>query len=308
MGRKIEEKGEEMAWVGEWEGGSGGESGMCEGGWSSRAGQVGARGRGFPGSLTASLSLEQTAGIKTIINVRESGEDGFADFPSNLSDDVVKIHEALNETGNWSELQVDKLLARLDTAAKPVLLYCKSGARALAVGAAFGGTRSRFNDGYWQRKTLLNEHTLDLLDDVVAMDQDCQMRTFVEEYIRKKFEMHGKRPETVELPGDVWVVGQLTEEEYKEIQAEKKIVCVLNMRPFEEAGEYGMGMLTREPEIVKELGMQYEYIPVPKNGPYTAELTAQVAEKIKSLPRPLLLHCRTGRRVLDIVRQGQEQA
>ena len=128
------------------------------------------------------------------------------------------------------------------------------------------------------------------------------MRCFVEEYIRKKVTLAGDRPSTTVLPGNVYITGQLSEEEYKDIQKDYGIVCVLNMRPMTEVGEFGMGVLAREEEIIKGLGMQYEQIPVPKNGPYSEELTKQVTDKIKGLPRPLLLHCRTGRRVQEVIK------
>jgi protein tyrosine phosphatase (PTP) superfamily phosphohydrolase (DUF442 family) len=237
--------------------------------------------------------------------VRECGEEGFADFPQGLSEDITKIQQPLCESGDWTDDQVDVLLARLDTANKPILMYCKKGARAAAVGAAFSSTRSRFNGGHWIGRTGLSVETNELLDKCCDFE-DGQLRSFVEEYVRKKINLHNNRPGTLELlPGQMFITGQLSEAEYKEVKEKLKIKCVLNMRPLDEVGQFGLGVLGREETIIKELGMEYHYLPVPKNGPYSEELTKDVVDKIKTLPRPLLMHCRTGRRVQEVIK-GKE--
>jgi protein tyrosine phosphatase (PTP) superfamily phosphohydrolase (DUF442 family) len=237
--------------------------------------------------------------------VRECNEEGFADFPDGLGEGITKVRQSLCESGDWTDDQVDALLARLDVAEKPILMYCTRGARAAAVGAAFSSTRSRFNGGNWIGRSGLSEEINEMLDKCCGCE-DGQIRSFVEEYVRKKINLHHNRPGTLELlPGQLFITGQLSEAEYKEVREKLKIKCVLNMRPLEEAGQFGLGVLGREESIIKELGMEYHYLPVPKNGPYSEELTQNVVDKIKTLPRPLLMHCRTGRRVQEVIK-GKE--
>jgi len=243
-------------------------------------------------------------GIKGIVNLREAGEEGYADPPAGLSDSIKKIHYPLPADGGWKDSDVDKLLGELDKCGIPALIYCKTGARAAAIGFAHLATRTRFNCGKLEgRAGEFSPEMLALLDKAVCGPEkpECSMRGFVEEYVKKKVLLADGRPGLVGMPGDIWTSGQLSEAEYKSIQEDHGIVCVLNMRPPSEAGEFGLGVLAREEEIIKGLGMQYHSLPVPKNGPYEAELIAKVGEMIKTLPRPLLLHCRTGRRVRDII-------
>ena len=47
----------------------------------------------------------------------------------------------------WAEASVDELLGHLDACPKPALIYCKTGARATALGVAQTATRSRFFGG-----------------------------------------------------------------------------------------------------------------------------------------------------------------
>uniref|UniRef100_A0A7S0V7U9 Uncharacterized protein n=1 Tax=Hemiselmis tepida TaxID=464990 RepID=A0A7S0V7U9_9CRYP len=251
----------------------------------------------------SSVAEIHSQGIKSIFNLREAGEEGYTEPPQGLEASITKTHYPLPADGTWNDSSLDKLLAELDKCAKPSLVYCKTGPRAAAVAFAHLATRTRFNCGKLDGRNEFSPQAMSVLDKAVCgPDQsDCHMRSFVEEYVKKKVALADGRPGMVQLPGNVWTSGQLTEEEYKEVQKDLGIVCVLNMRPFSEAGEFGLGVLAREPEIIKELGMEYHALPVPKSGPYEPELIAKVGEMVRSLPRPLLIHCRTGRRVRDIV-------
>jgi len=249
-------------------------------------------------------------GIKTLFNLREATEEGYQDFPKDLPEGVAAVHYPVPDNMEWPEASVDKLLAQLDTCAKPFLVYCKTGARAAAVGVAHTSTRSRFRDGkvLWERSESLTASQKDLLHSVTEgrPEDESQMTRFIKEYVSKKVSYATARPGMTKVKEDMFVAGQLSEEEYKEIK-EKGIVAVLCMRPMSEAGEFGLGVLTREEEIVKGLGMQWEYCPVPKNGPYTAELCGKVLESVNSMPRPLLIHCRTGRRVKAVLEKAGMQ-
>jgi len=242
-------------------------------------------------------------GIKTLFNLREETEEGYQGFPEDLPEGVTTVHYPVPDNMAWSEASADKLLGQLDSCAKPFLVYCKTGARAAAVGVAHTSTRSRFRAGQISYDgAQMSEAQQSLLASVCEgrPEDECQMKRFVQEYVGKKVALASARPGINKVKEDLWVSGQLSEREYEEMK-EQGIVAVLCTRPMEEAGEFGLGVLGREEEIVKGLGMEWVYCPVPRCGPYSAELTAKMLGYVDSMPRPLLIHCRTGRRVMDIM-------
>lgn len=77
----------------------------------------------------------------------------------------------------WSEPSIDTLLASLDKCNTPALVYCKTGARAVALGVAHTATRSRFHEGKLIHEgTNLSAVQKQLLDTICGGVEDCQMK------------------------------------------------------------------------------------------------------------------------------------
>jgi len=255
----------------------------------------------------STLPQIKECGIKTVFNLRDGGEDGCVDLEPQLAAKGIKyVHLPVEYDGdNWCDAHVDKVLAAIDGAETPVLAYCRSGARAAALSVAHDATRSRFHNGRLpsaEADAHLTSAQDTLLQRVCADQGDDSMARFVQAYVERKVKLHLSRPGTTALAPDVFLAGQLAEEELREMQA-RGVKSVLNFRQMDEVGQFGLGMLAKEKELVEKLGMRYEHIPVPKNGPYAdkPELLAAIQAAYASLERPLLIHCRTGRRARDVL-------
>ena len=58
---------------------------------------------------------------------------------------------------------------------------------------------------------------------------------------------------------------------------------------------------------MKSLGLKYVNLPVPREGPYSDELCARVKDTLNELlntAKPVVVHCRTGRRAETIIKQA----
>jgi len=253
----------------------------------------------------STLPQIKECGIKSVFNLRDGAEDGCVDLTPQLQAEGIKyVHHPIEYDGdNWSDAVVDKILAAVDTATPPVLVYCRSGARAAALGVAHGATRSRFHEGKLpSAASTLNPQEESLLQRVCTDQGDESMSRFVKAYIERKVTIQMSRPGTTMLAPDVYLAGQLSEEELTEMKAQG-VKTILNFRLETEAGGFGLGVLAREKEFVESLGMKYVHLPVPRDGPYTENvpLLAAVTEAYQTLQRPLVIHCRTGRRAMQVL-------
>jgi len=256
-----------------------------------------------------SLQNIKDLGVKSVINLREKGEPGFEDLSFELSKMGIEcVHDPLDYDLR-ADTDMDQVLAVLDKCKKPCLVFCQVGLRAAAVGVAFSTTRKKGADavkGVIDMNDVLETTYMNLLDDLDESHPGTTVKSFVAGYIASKLSNCSKRPGHSKISDDLYITGQLTEEELKDF-AKKGVKSILNMRPIEEAGQLGLGVLAREEEIVKSLGLKYVNLPVPRNGPYSLELCENVSETLTDLlknSKPVVVHCRTGRRAEAIIKQA----
>ena len=104
---------------------------------------------------------------------------------------------------------------------------------------------------------------------------------------------------------DVYAAPQLTPEAMA-AAAEAGFKAVINNRPDMEGGPDQPTSAAIE-AAAKAAGLEYAYLPV--NGGYQSpEEIARCAELLKSLPRPLLMFCRSGARSTKLYMQAQALA
>lgn len=101
---------------------------------------------------------------------------------------------------------------------------------------------------------------------------------------------------------DVYAAPQLTPEAMA-AAAEAGFKAVINNRPDMEGGPEQPTSAAIE-AAARAAGLEYAYLPV--NGGYQSpEEIARCAELLKSLPRPLLMFCRSGARSTKLYMQAQ---
>ena len=100
---------------------------------------------------------------------------------------------------------------------------------------------------------------------------------------------------------DVYVAPQLTPEAMA-AAAEAGFKAVLNNRPDMEGGPDQPTSAAVE-AAAKAAGLQYAHLPV-QGGFQSPEEIARCAELLQSLPRPLLMFCRSGARSSNLYRQA----
>jgi uncharacterized protein (TIGR01244 family) len=101
---------------------------------------------------------------------------------------------------------------------------------------------------------------------------------------------------------DVYAAPQLTPEAMA-AAAEAGFKSVINNRPDMEGGPEQPTSAAIE-AAARAAGLEYAYLPV--NGGYQSpEEIARCAELLKSLPRPLLMFCRSGARSTKLYMQAQ---
>lgn len=245
----------------------------------------------------------QEKGIKSVFNIRLTNEAGFVDFAAQLEPlGIAYSHSPIDYT-EPNEKDVDNLLGKLDVCAKPCLIVCQVGLRAAAMGIAFKAARQRaamaLNGTLGSSaRELITQEDEALLDGYCSgCAEDSQLKTFVMSYVASKMNNCMKRPGTSKICDNVWLAGQLSEEELRELMTRTGCKSVLNLRQPEEAGQFGLGMLAKEKEVVEALGLKYVNVPVPREGNYDMELCKAVSEALEQLlatASPVIVHCRTG--------------
>jgi uncharacterized protein (TIGR01244 family) len=100
---------------------------------------------------------------------------------------------------------------------------------------------------------------------------------------------------------DVYTAPQLSPEAMASA-AEAGFKAVLNNRPDMEGGPDQPTSAAIE-EAAKAAGLAYAHLPV-QGGYQSPEQIAQCAELLKTLPRPLLMFCRSGARSTQLYRQA----
>ena len=101
---------------------------------------------------------------------------------------------------------------------------------------------------------------------------------------------------------DVYAAPQLTPEAMA-AAAEAGFKAVINNRPDLEGGPEQPASAAIE-AAAKAAGLEYAYLPV-SGGYQSPEEIARCAELLKSLPRPLLMFCRSGARSTKLFMQAQ---
>ena len=222
-------------------------------------------------------------------------------------------------------------VGRLDACRKPCLLICEVGLRAAAMGIAFKSARARsalaLQGGLGSgARCLLSEDDAKLLEGFSRdPEEDSQFKTFIASYVASKVNNCLKRPGSSKVCDNVFLAGQLTEDEIREFATKEGCKSVLNLRQpvsifesplsdtkytraltFEncswnccqhEAGQFGLGMLAKEKEVVEAMGLKYINVPVPREGTYDIELCQKVSNALMELlasASPVLVHCRSG--------------
>ena len=247
--------------------------------------------------------LLQEKGIQSVFNIRLTNEAGFVDFAAQLEPlGIAYAHSPIDYTSP-NEKDVDHLLGQLDVCPKPCLIFCQVGLRAAAMGIAFKTARQRsamaLNGTLGSSaRELISQDDEAILDDFCSGGaEDSQLKTFVMSYVASKMNNCMKRPGTSKICDNVWLAGQLSEEELRELVTNMGCKSVLNLRQPEEAGQFGLGMLAKEKEVVEALGLKYVNVPVPREGNYEIELCKEVSEALQHLlatASPVIVHCRTG--------------
>ena len=242
-------------------------------------------------------------GIRAVFNIRVATEDGYVDLHKELAELGVAYERCPVDYQKPSEQDVDCLLGRLDVCAKPCLLICEVGLRAAAMGIAFKSARARTAMalqgalGSAGRDLVCEDDTKVLEGFARTADEDSQFKSFIASYVASKVNNCVKRPGSSKICDNVFLAGQLSEEEIREFATKEGCKSVLNLRQPEEAGQFGLGMLAREKEVVEGMGLKYVNVPVPREGNYDLELCKRVTDALTELlatASPVLVHCRTG--------------
>ncbi len=223
-------------------------------------------------------------------------------------------------------------VGRLDACRKPCLLICEVGLRAAAMGIAFKSARARsslalqggLGSGarHLLSECLLSEDDAKLLKGLSRdAEEDSQFKTFIASYVASKVNNCLKRPSSFKVCDNVFLAGQLSEDEIREFATKEGCKSVLNLRQLvsifesplsyskylraltfenccqDEAGQFGLGMLAKEKEVVEAMGLKYINVPVPREGTYDIELCQKVSNALMELlatASPVLVHCRSG--------------
>eukprot|EP00054_Salpingoeca_dolichothecata_P008620 m.48898 g.48898 ORF g.48898 m.48898 type:complete len:169 (+) comp17853_c0_seq1:430-936(+) len=144
--------------------------------------------------------------------------------------------------------------------------------------------------------TCIVEYTLCLfyffLQEVLdtACDKSPGMKEFLTAYVERKIKNASIIPEITKHSDEIYLSGQLTENQFKEARDQYKLASVANLRNPAEAGQLGLGVLAREAEIIAGLGLKYLNTPITMST--TPENMADVKQQISELPKPVLVHCR----------------
>ena len=260
-----------------------------------------------PGARLNKQERWQRLGIKTVLNIRVANEQGFMDIAEKLQAAGVSYAHCPINYGKPSERDVDHLLGLLDACAKPCLLFCQVGLRAAAMGVTFKTVRRRtamalngsLGSPAADLMELVGHDNAKLLDDFCSLEapEDSQLKAFIASYISSKVKNCINRPGASKICDNVYLTGQLSEEELRDYATAKGCKSVLNLRELCEAGQFGLGMLAKEREVVEGLGLKYVNVPVPREGSYSLELCKQVSDALQSLlasASPVVVHCRTG--------------
>jgi protein tyrosine phosphatase (PTP) superfamily phosphohydrolase (DUF442 family) len=255
-------------------------------------------------------------GIRAVFNIRVATEDGYVDLHKELAELGVAYERCPVDYQKPSEQDVDRLLGRLDVCAKPCLLICEVGLRAAAMGIAFKSARARTAMalqgalGSAGRDLVCEDDTKVLEGFARTADEDSQFKSFIASYVASKVNNCVKRPGSSKICDNVFLAGQLSEEEIREFATKEGCKSVLNLRQPEEAGQFGLGMLAREKEVVEGMGLKYVNVPVPREGNYDLELCKRVTDALTELlatASPVLVHCRTGGRAKKILQQSVDE-
>ena len=218
-------------------------------------------------------------------------------------------------------------VGRLDACRKPCLLICEVGLRAAAMGIAFKSARARsslaLQGGLGSgARCLLSEDDAKLLKGLSRdPEEDSQFKTFIASYVASKVNNCLTRPSSSKVCDNVFLAGQLSEDEIREFATKEGCKSVLNLRQLvsifesplsyskyfraltfenccqDEAGQFGLGMLAKEKEVVEAMGLKYINVPVPREGTYDIELCQKVSNALMELlatASPVLVHCRSG--------------
>ena len=127
-------------------------------------------------------------------------------------------------------------VGRLDACRKPCLLICEVGLRAAAMGIAFKSARARsalaLQGGLGSgARCLLSEDDAKLLEGFSRdPEEDSQFKTFIASYVASKVNNCLKRPGSSKVCDNVFLAGQLTEDEIREFATKEGCKSVLNLR------------------------------------------------------------------------------
>lgn len=103
-------------------------------------------------------------------------------------------------------------------------------------------------------------------------------------------------PVVHELPGGVWLAGQVTPAQLRELQA-RGLAAVVAVRPDgEDANQPSSAEMAR---AAHALGMAFDYAPVAP-GTMPADAVAAIGRALAAPTRPLLVYCRSGHRAARI--------
>eukprot|EP00961_Rhodomonas_salina_P290314 3922973-Rhodomonas_salina.1 len=236
----------------------------------------------------SSLADIKDLGIRTIFNIRQQHEKGFMSFEKQAKSANLTYQHFPVAYDGWDTAQVDKLLANLDRSEKPCLVFCEMGLRAAAVAVAFKESRRAVRDVLDGRRDseapLMNDTELSIFDNMenIKPGHTFQYKGFVNSYIQTKIENALQRPGQQKITDDFYIGGQVSEAELHKAK-DAGVKAVLNLRCAAEAGQFGLGVLAREEQIVHDMGLKYVQIPVPDHGPYSDELRSRVVRELTAL-------------------------
>lgn len=259
------------------------------------------------GQLTEDQMRKACTVFKSVFNFRTEKEEGFRDDTKLVEELKGEYYLCPFTLTGIDEKTMDGYLAKLDTASRPCLVHCRSGFRAGMYSLNHTLSRSLTTE-----KSAISKEELLTEGKKVSVDlekYDAAPLTFMFSYLVSKVEQVMKLGGVRQLDENLFVGPQLTEKQFKEAK-EQGVKTVVNIRDVKaEAGNLGMGVLAREEEIIKKLGMQYLNFATTAQKELTPEEMETVLKALTSpvTQRPILLHCRTGKRSATVALAYMQQ-
>jgi protein tyrosine phosphatase (PTP) superfamily phosphohydrolase (DUF442 family) len=151
------------------------------------------------------------------------------------------------------EAKVEGILSTIDSCKKPCLVFDDSGMRSSAICVAHAETRRLLRSVFSEDaesavKGQASTHADSMPSSMAVSQSNRPLIDFVRQYVDNKAKNAASRMAPTAVNADMYISGQLTNEDLKNLAA-AGVKTVVNVRHLEEAGELGFGMLVQEKEV-----------------------------------------------------------